>query len=70
MIEHIEKLAERNPKLSGLMERVKIMTGTDAPVDVIVQLEKDEKVVTAIGRSTDIIHASVEAYIECLNKLI
>ncbi len=70
VIEHIEKLAERNPKLSGLMERVKIMTGTDAPVDVIVQLEKDEKVVTAIGRSTDIIHASVEAYIECLNKLI
>lgn len=70
VVEYIEKLAERNPRLSSLMERIKIMTGTDAPVDVIVQLEKDERVVTAIGRSTDIIHASVEAYIECLNKLI
>ncbi|WP_456327509.1 2-isopropylmalate synthase [Archaeoglobus sp.] len=70
VIEYIEKLVEKNPKLSGLVEKIRIMTGTDAPVDVIVQLEKDDRVVTAIGRSTDIIHASVEAYIECLNKLI
>ncbi len=70
VVDYMERLAERNPKLSDLIERIRILTGTDAPVDVIIQLEKDDKVVTAIGRSTDIIHASVEAYIECLNKLI
>ena len=70
VIEYIENLVEKNPKLSGLVEKIRIMTGTDAPVDVIVQSEKDDRVVTAIGRSTDIIHASVEAYIERLNKLI
>ena len=69
-VEYIERLVRGNPNISNLIERINVMTGTDAPVDVIVQLEKDEKVVTAIGRSTDIIHASVEAYIECLNKLI
>ncbi len=68
VVEYIERLMKKNPKISA--ERIKILTGTDAPVDVIVQLERDDRVVTAIGRSTDIIHASVEAYIECLNKLI
>ncbi len=70
VIEYIESIIKNNSRISGLVERIKIMTGTDAPVDVIIQLEKDDRVVTAIGRSTDIIHASVEAYIECLNKLI
>lgn len=47
-----------------------ITGGTDALVDVIVQLRKDNKVVTARGARTDIIMASVEAFIEGLNMLI
>jgi D-citramalate synthase len=69
-IEYIKDIVKENPKIKAVVEKIKVLTGTDAPVDVIIQLEKDDRVVTAIGRSTDIIHASVEAYIECLNKLI
>jgi len=46
-----------------------ITGGTDALVDVVVQLKKDNKVVTARGARTDIIMASVEAFIEGLNML-
>jgi len=67
-MEYIDEIA--NPRIRSVVEKIKVLTGTDAPVDVIIQLELGSKVVTAIGRSTDIIHASVEAYIECLNKLI
>ncbi|HIP24960.1 MAG TPA: 2-isopropylmalate synthase [Archaeoglobus profundus] len=47
-----------------------ITGGTDALVDVIVQLRKGDKVVTARGARTDIIMASVEAFIEGINMLI
>lgn len=47
-----------------------ITGGTDALVDVVVQLKKDNKIVTARGARTDIIMASVEAFIEGLNMLI
>lgn len=47
-----------------------ITGGTDALVDVIVQLKRDNKIVTARGARTDIIMASVEAFIEGLNMLI
>ncbi|NOY11088.1 MAG: 2-isopropylmalate synthase [Archaeoglobi archaeon] len=47
-----------------------ITGGTDALVDVIVQLKKGDKIVTARGARTDIIMASVEAFIEGLNMLI
>lgn len=46
-----------------------ITGGTDALVDVVVQLKKGNKVVTARGARTDIIMASVEAFIEGLNML-
>ncbi|AIY90251.1 2-isopropylmalate synthase [Geoglobus acetivorans] len=47
-----------------------ITGGTDALVDVIVQLKKEDKVVTARGARTDIVMASIEAFIEGLNMLI
>ncbi|WP_456368617.1 2-isopropylmalate synthase [Geoglobus sp.] len=47
-----------------------ITGGTDALVDVIVQLKKGDRIVTARGARTDIIMASVEAFIEGLNMLI
>jgi D-citramalate synthase len=47
-----------------------ITGGTDALVDVIVQLEKGDRIVTARGARTDIIMASVEAMLEGLNMLI
>ncbi len=47
-----------------------ITGGTDALVDVIIQLRRGDKVVTARGARTDIIMASVEAFIEGLNMLI
>jgi D-citramalate synthase len=47
-----------------------ITGGTDALVDVVVQLRKGNKVVTARGARTDIIMASVEAFIEGLNMLV
>lgn len=47
-----------------------ITGGTDALVDVIVQLKRGNKIVTARGARTDIVMASVEAFIEGLNMLI
>ncbi|ADC65561.1 isopropylmalate/citramalate/homocitrate synthase [Ferroglobus placidus DSM 10642] len=47
-----------------------ITGGTDALVDVIVQLKKGDKIVTARGARTDIIMASVEAFVEGLNMLL
>ena len=47
-----------------------ITGGTDALVDVVIQLKKGDRIVTARGARTDIIMASVEAFIEGLNMLI
>jgi D-citramalate synthase len=47
-----------------------ITGGTDALVDVVVQLRRGDKIVTARGARTDIIMASVEAFLEGLNMLI
>ena len=47
-----------------------ITGGTDALVDVVIQLKRGNKIVTARGARTDIIMASVEAFIEGLNMLI
>lgn len=47
-----------------------ITGGTDALVDVIVQLKRGNKIVTARGARTDIVMASVEAFVEGLNMLI
>ena len=47
-----------------------ITGGTDALVEVVVQLKRGNKIVTARGARTDIIMASVEAFVEGLNMLI
>ncbi len=47
-----------------------ITGGTDALVDVVVQLKRGNKIVTARGARADIVMASVEAFIEGLNMLI
>ncbi len=47
-----------------------ITGGTDALVDVVVQLRRGDKIVTARGARTDIIMASVEAVLEGLNMLV
>jgi D-citramalate synthase len=47
-----------------------ITGGTDALVDVTVQLNKDGKIITSRGARTDIIMASVEAVIAGMNRLL
>ena len=46
-----------------------ITTGTDAQGEVTVRLARDGKVVNGQGADTDIIVASVKAYLNALNKL-
>ncbi|RLG23735.1 2-isopropylmalate synthase, partial [Methanosarcinales archaeon] len=47
-----------------------ITGGTDALVEVLVKLSKDDRVITARGARADIITASVEAVLEGVNRLI
>ncbi|WP_458402716.1 (R)-citramalate synthase [Methanobrevibacter sp.] len=47
-----------------------ITGGTDAFIDVIIKLQKGEKVVSARGTEPDIINASVKAYIAGVNRLL
>lgn len=47
-----------------------ITGGTDALVEVIVKMQKDDKTITARGTHSDIIMASVEAVIEGINRLM
>ena len=46
-----------------------ITTGTDAQGEVTVRLSRDGKVVNGQGADTDIVVASVKAYLNALNKL-
>jgi 2-isopropylmalate synthase len=46
-----------------------ITSGTDAQGEVTVQLEKAGRLVSGQGADTDIVIASVNAYINALNKL-
>lgn len=47
-----------------------ITGGTDAFIDVIIKLQKGNKVVSARGTEADIINASVKAYIAGVNRLL
>ena len=47
-----------------------ITEGTDAIGDVVIRVERDGKVYTGRGSSTDIIVASAKAYLNALNKLM
>ena len=46
-----------------------ITSGTDAQGEVTVRLEKAGRIVSGQGADTDIVIASVNAYINALNKL-
>lgn len=47
-----------------------ITGGTDAFIDVIIKLQKGDKIVSARGTEPDIINASVKAYIAGVNRLL
>jgi len=47
-----------------------ITGGTDAFIDVIIKLQKGDRVVSARGTEADIINASVKAYIAGVNRLL
>ncbi|WP_405303717.1 (R)-citramalate synthase [Methanobrevibacter sp.] len=47
-----------------------ITGGTDAFIDVIIKLQKGDKVVSARGTEPDIINASVKAYVAGVNRLL
>ena len=47
-----------------------ITGGTDAFIDVIIKVQKGDKVVSARGTEPDIINASVKAYIAGVNRLL
>ena len=46
-----------------------ITTGTDAQGEVSVRLEQDGIIVNGSGADTDIVIASVKAYVNALNRL-
>lgn len=47
-----------------------ITGGTDALIDVIIKLQKGDKLISARGTEPDIINASVKAYISGVNRLL
>ena len=65
----VEGIAESRSEL--LLFSVNSITGgTDAQGEVTVRLAKDGRVVNGQGADTDIVVASVKAYINALNKLV
>ena len=64
----IEKIAQSDTKLQ-LYSVSSITSGTDAQGEVTVRLEKDGKIVNGHGADTDIVIASVKAYLNSLNKI-
>jgi len=47
-----------------------VTEGKDAQGEVIVKLKKDDKLYTGRGISTDVIEASIKAYLNAINKLL
>lgn len=64
----IELIANSGVKLQ-LYSVNSITSGTDAQGEVTVRLEKDSKIVNGHGADTDIVIASVKAYLNALNKI-
>ncbi len=64
----IEKLVGSESRLQ-LYSVNNITTGTDAQGEVTVRLEKGGRIVNGQGADTDIVVASVKAYLDALNKL-
>ncbi len=64
----IEVIANSETKLQ-LYSVNSITSGTDAQGEVTVRLEKDGRIVNGHGADTDIVIASVKAYLNALNKI-
>ena len=64
----VEAIAPSESKLL-LYSVNNITTGTDAQGEVSVRLEKDGRIVNGNGADTDIVIASVKAYVNALNRL-
>ncbi len=64
----IEMLAESDTKLQ-LYSVNSITSGTDAQGEVTVRLDKEGRIVNGHGADTDIVIASVKAYLNALNKI-
>jgi 2-isopropylmalate synthase len=64
----IEKTVNSETKLQ-LYSVNSITSGTDAQGEVTVRLEKDGNIVNGNGADTDIVVASVKAYLNSLNKI-
>lgn len=64
----IEVIAGSQTKLQ-LYSVNSITSGTDAQGEVTVRLEKDGRIVNGHGADTDIVIASVKAYLNALNKI-
>ncbi len=64
----LEKIVNSDATL--LLFSINAMTeGTDAQADVTVRLEQDGRIVNGIGNDTDIVAASIKAYVSALNLL-
>ncbi|HAG57009.1 MAG TPA: hypothetical protein DCL14_03140, partial [Ruminococcaceae bacterium] len=48
----------------------KVTEGEDALGEVVVKILKEDETITGRGLSTDIIEASIKAYINAINKAI
>ncbi len=64
----IEIIAKSDTKLQ-LYSVNSITSGTDAQGEVTVRLDKDGRIVNGHGADTDIVIASVKAYLNALNKI-
>lgn len=65
----IENLVQSGAQLASYTIH-SMSRGVDAQGEVIVQLERDGKQITGRGMSTDIIDASIKAYLDGVNQLI
>jgi len=65
----IDKITGINPRLQDYALR-SVSRGKDAQGEVTVRIEYKKNVITARGSSTDIIEASVRAYLNAINKIL
>ena len=70
---HIFKAIDRIVKQNFPLKNYSIQSvteGEDALGEVVVKILKEDEIITGRGLSTDIIEASIKAYINAINKAI
>lgn len=65
----IDKITGFSPRLQDYSLR-SVSMGKDAQGEVTIRIEYKKRVITARGSSTDIIEASVRAYLNAINKIL